>query len=506
MNTIRATRMPVSIGLLAFVTSVAMAQGSPDTISKILDEGKNRNQGPDLHQRLCRDVGPRLTGSLRLEKGYQWALNRMREIGLTGPHLEQWGTIPTAFDRGDRQSARMVSPITRSLTFTTPCWTNGTTGPVRGKAVRMPASMEELNKMKGQLKGAWVLMPKEVTMRGPDLRRPTELDNEVDKHGIAGRVYSTTGEYVWTHGTWNDYTDETRPKKPLIAITKPDFEAITGQLDAGKAPELEFDIENIITNRQMPAYNIVGEIPGTDLADEIVIVCGHFDSWNGPGSTGASDNGTGTITTLEAARILLASGAKPRRTIRFILWTGEEQGLLGSRQYVEDHAHEMDKISCVLNEDSGQNFQAAIVGLPEMMPILTKAVEPMRTAFPNMEVNAVESERFPRSGSDHVPFIMKGIPGFFLRKGGNLSYGHVWHTQNDKPSEVPPENIRQMSTNMAVLAYNIACADQMVPRVPLELTSRHVETIGGYFEEEDEHPCICGSVIEVGYTLARMGF
>src|SRR5690606_36113682 len=117
-------RIPVSITCLALMSCIASAHGDAGTIQRILQEGKERNQGPQLHERLCRDVGPRVTGSLRLEKGYQWALNRMREIGLTSPRLEQWGTIPTAWDRGSRQSARMVAPSVRKLTFTTPCWTN----------------------------------------------------------------------------------------------------------------------------------------------------------------------------------------------------------------------------------------------------------------------------------------------------------------------------------------------------------------------------------------------
>jgi Zn-dependent M28 family amino/carboxypeptidase len=348
-------------------------------------------------------------------------------------------------------------------------------------------------------------MPGEMGMRGPKLQKLTAVDKALDDAGIAGRIYKSSGELVWTHGTWNDYTEETRPKTPLLVVRKSDYEMIEYNMKKGRDPQVEVDIEHIFTYREMPQSNVIAEIVGTEKPEEVVIISGHFDSWNGPGSTGASDNGTGSSSTIEAARILKAVGAEPKRTIRFILWSGEEQGLLGSRAYVEAHKDELDNISAIFVEDSGQNWQSGVGGLPEMMPMLSEALKPMANAFDDMPVKPHEVKRLSRGGSDHGSFVNKGVPGFFLNKGGSLSYRHVWHTQNDKPSEVPEKNIRQMSTNMAVIAYNLACADDLMPRVALGRTTAH-PAVGGYFAEDDHDFCKCGQILEVGYQLSRRGF
>lgn len=462
--------------------AAARSQGDPDTIKKVIDEAKNRSQASKILNSLCDEIGGRVTGSRAIEKGYTWAMKKMISYGLTNVHLEQWGTVPLGFDRGKRQSAKMVSPYESKFEFTTNCWTVGTDKAVRGPAVAMPGSIEDIQKNSAKLKGAWVLMPTPVGMRGADMRKPTPLDLEVDKCGIAGRVYRTNGEYVWTHGVWSDYTNETRPKTPMVIIRKSDFDTVTYNLDKGRKTELEFDLENIFTARDFPCYNVVGEIKGTEKPDEVVIVSGHFDSWNGPGSTGANDDGTGVTTALEAARILVATGAKPKRTIRFILFSGEEQGLLGSAGYVEAHKDELSKISAMLHEDSGQNPHAGIAGLPEMMPILRKAVEPMATAFPEFPVEARETARMSGGGSDHGSFLAKGVPGFFLIKKNILPYLYIWHTQNDTAKQTPDPYLRQMACNMAVLSFNIACADQMLPRVPVASGSQ-----AGDHDHDHEH-------------------
>lgn len=505
-------RFCLSLTALAALVASSFAQGDPGVIQKILENGRDKSRAKAIHTELCEDVGPRLTGSRALERGTIWAIKQFTEFGLSNIQLDEWGKIPVGFDRGKRQRVRMTAPYNRDMIFSTPCWTVGTKSAVEGPVVRMPETAEDLEKVKKQLKGAWVLMPKPAGMRGPDHRKPTELDQQVDKLGIAGRVYRTDGDLVWTGGVWTDYTDETRPKTPLVVITKRDYESLTYSLDKGRVVKFEADIENIFTRREFPVSNIIAEIPGTENPDEFVIVGGHFDSWNGPGSQGASDNGTGTTAALEAARILVASGAKPKRTIRFILWTGEEQGLFGSTHYANKHKDSLDKIVAVLNEDSGQNYQAAIAGLPSMMPLLREAAAPLINAFPDMPFEVREVQRMSRSGSDHVPFIQRGVPAFFMVKGGDLSYRHVWHTQNDKHTEVPEQNLKQMATNMAVLAYNLACAEDTLPRVLASQTTMDWDAIGGAFDEHEHADsemsmhCKCGAVQELIFKLARKGF
>jgi hypothetical protein len=495
---------PALLFCALFVPSV-QAQTKPEDLQRLIEIGRDHSMAKATHTELCEKIGARLTGSLAMERATKWAVDKFKRYGVPNVYTEEWGRVPTGFDRGARQSVKMVSPYSAPFVFTTPCWTPGTRGPVRGKVIKMPMSAEEVGPLKRDLKGAWVLMPTPAGMRSADYRKPTELDRLIDDCGIAGRIYHTDGDIVWTHGTWKDYSDESRPKTPLIVIRKPDFNRLEWNMRRSKTVEVEADIENIFTRREMPCSNIIAEIPGTEKPNEVVIIGGHYDSWNGPGSQGASDNGTGSMATMEAARILIASGVKPKRTIRIILWTGEEQGLLGSTGYVEKHKDELENVVAMFNEDTGQNWEAAVPGLPEMMPMLREAAAPLANAFPGMPFEAREVERLSRSGSDHVPFVNRGVPALFLIKGGDLSYGKVWHTQNDRAEEVPDMNLRQMATNMAVLAYTFASIEGRLPRVSAALTTTGGGSLGGYFGSED-HDDDCGTIEELMFKLTRKGF
>lgn len=496
-------RVWLGFGLALGLAVSAVAQGDPATVQRILDEGKERNQAPAIHHELCTSVGARMTGSASLTRAVRWAAGKFTHFGLPWVGLDRWGETIGRFDRGPRQRVTVFVPEARNVVFTTPNWTVGTQGPVRGHVVREPETLEALVAAQAQYKGAYVLMSKTVGMRGPSLREPTELDKALDTAGIVGRVYHTDTDIVWTHGTWRDYTEETRPKTPMLVLVKDDWEALAKAADADAKPELEADVEVHFSPENERQWNVVAEIPGTEKPDEVVIVCGHLDSWNGPGSQGANDNGTGTSATLEAARILTAVGARPKRTIRFILWTGEEQGLLGSVDYVKRHLSEMPKIMAVLNEDSGPNWHAGIAGTKEMMPTLQAAVAPMADAFEGKPMQAREVPGFGRGGgSDHAPFLWQGVPAFFMQKGGNHPYRRIWHTQNDHEAETDDSNLVQMSTNLAVVSYNLACADQLLPRVVPAQEGANTGR-GAYMDEHDGHQdgCGCTKVWDTIFTV-----
>lgn len=486
---------------LACLASFCHAQGKPEVINRIIVEGKDKSQALKTINSLATEVGARVTGSKALDKGIGWAMEQFRKAGVDKVWKEKWGEIPETFDRGPHNSMRMISTYTRDMVFSTPCWTNGTNGKVTGPLVKMPASLDDLQKQKPLLKGAFVLMPANMGMRGPNWANRTDVDQALDGAGIAGRVYSSGRELVWTSGSWMTWKPDTRPKTPLIIVRQSDYDAAVYNIEKGRAPKLEAQVDNRIDPKPMPVYNVIAEIKGTEKPDEVIIICGHFDSWNGPGSQGASDNGTGTTSTLEAARILAKAKVKPKRTIRFILWTGEEQGLLGSRAYCETHKDEMGKISALLNEDSGQNPHAAILGLPAMMETLNEAVAPMKTAFPDLPVEAREVKSLPRGGSDHGSFLAKGVPGFFLVKKSIKDYGYIWHTQNDRVDQVEDLWLRQMATNLSVLAYNLAEADEMLPRVPMSATVYDPHAVGGVDpilpQKHDDHTCTCS----IGFEL-----
>jgi len=352
------------------------------------------------------------------------------------------------------------------MAFSTPAYTVGTKGPVAGPAVRMPANMDDAKKAAGSLKGAWVLMPRTVGMGSANLSRPNDLDKFVDSCGIAGRIYSTNHQTsVWTHGSWTAYTKETRLKTPLVTISKGDYGLVEYNMAKGRNPVLEFSIDQRVEDRPTPLYNVVAEIRGSINPSEYVVISGHFDSWDGFGSQGAMDNGTGSSMVLELARVFAKLKIRPLRSIRFILWSGEEQGLLGSRGYTEKHKDELEKIQAVFVEDHGQNPYQAIVVQEDMKPYFESVVARLATAYPEFPFALQTTQRLPAGGSDHGSFIARGVPGFQLQKAeGPVKYAEIWHTQLDQIRYVQRRCIAQNATYVGVLAYQLANMQQRLPK------------------------------------------
>ena len=425
----------------------------------------------------------------------------------------------------------------RDLAFTTLAWVHGTEGTVRGHVVRMPETPEEFESVKDKLKGAWVLRKAVVTpgrtdMRGVgssmsdrvlalhgerkglstedlgvrerDVERFDSLREELKPYldaGIMGFVSSSRDERVWTTSVrrWRETAAADAPREVEVSISLPDYDYVNSRIADGDDVFMEFDLKHTLKAGPIPVYNTIAEIPGTDKADEVVIVSGHMDSWNGPGSQGATDNGTGTSVTLEAARILMAAGAKPRRTIRFVLWTGEEQGLLGSGSYVDRNADALPKISAVFVDDGGTNYEGGLGCTDAMAPMLAAATAPVNGLFFDsvdgkpLNVNIRPGgEDFKQSGgSDHASFVRKGVPGFFWDEIGRAEYGHGWHTQFDKLDLAIPEYLRQSATCAAITAYNLACADEMLPRWEMKEPAegeRRERGAGGAGGREDTRP------------------
>lgn len=501
----------------------AVSQGqSPKMIEKIVDEGRDRSQVVSLLRHLTKEIGARATGTPELDQAQSFVMNKLIEWGCSNVRLERYGEFDVRFRRGDRMSARMflgpapvewynlrwtdrpsVGPQTewfwetpkrsefrapglgmadvraetdtptqlrrwlpwqKEIVFSTPNWSPGTDGPVRGAAILEPQSIAELEAVRHRLRGAWIVMRDPVGMRGP---RPSDkpLDGMLDGAGIAGRVFSTNSDLVWTHGQPGDATRDRLPTQVLVSISRPDYKIIRQHLAAGSDVQLEFDIENVFTRGPMPLFNVMGDIVGTEKPDEFVILSAHLDSWNGPGSEGASDNGTGTMVMLEAMRILRACQVRPKRTIRLVLWGGEEQGLLGSRAYVEKHKAELDKISAVFNDDAGSNYQGGLRILKEWEPFFAPLADAMNRAFPGMPFKLEFMETMSRGGgSDHAAFLQVGVPGLHWFETGRQDYRHIWHTQNDTFENAIPEYLVQSATNSALAAYLLAMNPNLLPR------------------------------------------
>lgn len=458
-------RLRLSLAALTLVVaSPVFAQGDPNTLQRIIDEAKNRNQVMDHLTYLTQQIGHRLTGSPNLQRACEWTVKKFKEYGLTNVHMERWGEIPVGFHRGKGGFGRMVKPFVANFQYTSPSWTPGTDGPLRAPAVLEPTTMEEYEKVKDKLKGAWLLTKRPAQRRG-GTTEPTELEKLVDASGFAGKVFGSRNELVITSGRFNDLKWEDLPKERRVTIRKSDFDRVLYNLGRGLDVMLEFNLDQKFIKGPMPVFNVIADIKGTEKPDEVVIVSGHLDSWDGPGTEGCCDNGTGTMVALETARVLMKSGAKPKRTIRFIMWTGEEQGLYGSRRYVEMHKNELDKISAVLVDDGGTNYQGGMTCVAAMEPMLRAAQAPMTGTFANMPFEIRVSERMPRGGgSDHAPFNQVGVPGFFWFETGRANYNYVHHTQHDKLSMAIPEYLVQSVCNSAVMSYNLACADTLLPR------------------------------------------
>lgn len=487
-----------------------ISMGDPAVVKAILEEGKGRNQVMKHLRHLTQGIGPRLTGSTNAETANNWTRDQFASWGLQNAHLDKWGEIPVRFDRGPSHGKVMMRRTLRGggdtqyesirdMELTWQAWAIGTEGPVRGPVVKEPQNAEEFLAAQGKLEGAWVLLkaPPAVGQRGirdrvgtryqigRDARRKvaegTSIENlsipeRLSLEPIAGYIATSSDERVWTGGApgWRNLDADNIPQGPQVVVRRSDYDFLNSRVADGDPVEAEFDLQATFTKGPIPVYNTIAEIPGTEKPEEVVIISGHLDSWNGPGSQGTTDNGTGSSVTLEAARILMAVGAKPKRTIRFILWTGEEQGLLGSRAYVEAQKDNLAKISAVFVDDGGTNYEGGIPAADSQVDYLAAATAPTNNQFYseidkkylNVNIRKQGEMRTGGGGSDHQSFIQAGVPGFFWDEVGRAEYGYGWHTQNDKYELAIEEYLVQSSTNAAIVAYRLACAPEMLARTP----------------------------------------
>ena len=290
-----------------------------------------------------------------------------------------------------------------------------------------------------------------------------------------GFVSSSKDERVWTTSSnnWRERKLADYPQDIEINVRQSDYDYLSSRAYEGVDIEVEFDLQNNLIAGPFPVYDVIAEIPGTEKPDEVVIISAHIDSWDGPGSQGTTDNGTGTSVTIEAARILMAAGVKPKRTIRFALWSGEEQGLLGSRAYIESLSEEeLSKISAAFVDDGGTNTEGGIPAADYMVDYLAAATAPTNGVFYsdtdgkflNVNIRPTGNKIDTHGGSDHASFNKVGVPGFFWDEVGRANYGFGWHTQNDRIDLAIEEYLMQSATNAAIVAYNLANAPDLLPR------------------------------------------
>ncbi len=456
---------------------VAPEEGVQD---KVIELGAQDNRVMEGLHYLVNVIGPRLTSSHNDHIACEWAKGQLEAAGLQNVVMEAAGEFPVAFHRGP-WSGKMIAPEEMVLEFGTPAWSAGTRGVVTGLAMVPPASIEGLDP--ADYAGAWILgaaggggrregrgqgqmTPEQRAEMQERRQAQREVQTFLTDAGVAGFITPTRNKYITTNG--NARIDPNKlPTTPQINMMKDHYDAVMAQIEAGKEVKLQFDIRNHFEKGPAKFYNVYGDIVGTDFPDEYVIIGGHIDSWDG--ATGTTDNGMGAATTMEAARLLVASGAKPRRTIRFMLWSGEEQGLLGSKAYVEKNPELLEKISAVLVYDGGPNAISSLPTTKAMHSQMEQAFASVVGLNPELPFELKQQEKgLPRGiGSDHESFLPKGVPAFFWTQEGRADWRHGIHTQFDTYDLAIPEYLEHSVVVIALGAFGLANLDGLLDRTEL---------------------------------------
>ncbi len=443
--------------VVATPPAAAAASTEAEVVAALIDEGLNRSQVMEHLDYLVNRIGPRLTSSDKLTTACEWARDQLQSWGWDA-RLEPWGTFPVGFNRGS-WSGRMIAPESLSLTIGTAAWSAGTKGRMKGPAILAPMTDQDLAS-KARYAGHWVLVPaREFDPATPDLR--DRRRDFLKDAGILGLVSSTGGPLVRTGGNY-DISYDRLPTDIRINVIEEHFLVMRKHLEAGTPVELEFDIRNHFKKGPIQLYNVVADLKGTEKPDEYVIFGGHIDSWDG--AAGTTDNGTGTSSSLEAARILAKVGARGKRTIRIMLWSGEEQGLLGSAAWVKANQDVLPKVSAVYVHDGGTNYVSGIGGTKAQIDDFKKVFAPVFTLSPDMKFSVNEVEGLSGGGSDHGSFLAMGVPGFFWNQSGRSDYFYGWHTQYDTYDIAIPDYQRHTATVVAVGAYGTANLDGLLSR------------------------------------------
>lgn len=481
----RPIRLALLLPALVVASSHAFAQ-EPSVETKgatlaILDEIDKKSELMANLEHLCDMIGPRLTGSPNLKRANEWTRDRFKEYGLENAHLESW-KIARGWTRGP-SSGRIVSPTTQRLWVESAGWSPSTKGPLRGPVIYVKAETpEDFDAFKGKLKGAWVVYQASTVQPSPKNPNPTgspgasprpagaprdfeammafvkKFKDFLAAEGAAGLLRESNKEHglIDMTGATLDFTISQMPE---AFLSNESYGLIWRLLKRGPV-ELEIDLKNEITDGEVEVYNTVAELRGTEKPEEVVLIGGHLDSWDL--GTGATDNGTGTMAVLEAARALKAAGVKPRRTIRFVLFTGEEQGLHGSKQYVKAHESEMAKISAVLVHDMGTGRVTSIglQGRYDLREPMDAIVAPFQK-----ELKLEELSMRKMGGTDHLSFLPHGVPAFAVVQDP-AEYRKTHHTESDTFDKVYPDEVTQGAKVLAAWAYNVAMKPDLLPRDP----------------------------------------
>jgi hypothetical protein len=504
----RSTKLAIAVLVfllaLPVVGQVQDEKVDLDAIYRIKEEGLNRSQVMDILSYLTDVYGARLTGSPQIKAAGEWARKKLNEWELAQVNLETWGP----FGRGwtnEKFYGRVLSTTNFPVIAYPKAWTPGTNGPVTADVLSAVINNEQdFDKFRGQLRGKYVLttamrdVPAQFEAPG---RRLTDeelgtLSNQPIQTGQRGggpgqnnqrfnerrlRFYldegvvatidpgAGSGGTVFVQGGGGrTASDPPVPAQVVMAVEH--YGRIWRLLDKKIPVRLEMDIQNKFYDDDLNSFNVVGEIPGTDKADELVMLGAHFDSWHT--GTGATDNAAGSAVMMEAVRILKATGLKMRRTVRIGLWTGEEEGILGSRAYVTAHfADRRDMklkpshagFSGYFNVDNGTGAIRGVYlqGNEAAAPIFRSWMQPFRNL--GMTTLAIRNT----GGTDHLSFDAVGLPGFQFIQDPVEYNSRTHHSNMDVYERVQAADMMKNAVIVASFVYHAANRDEKLPRKPL---------------------------------------
>lgn len=530
-----------------------------DPIARIKDEGMNRSQVMQTLSYLSDVIGPRLTNSPGMKRANEWTRDQMTKWGMQNSHLEAWGPFGRGWTL-KRFSAEVVEPLSIPLIAYPKAWSPGTNGVVNGQVVYLDATdAAGLEKYRGKLKGAIVLIApirKIDAHFDPQSTRLTEkellaLANAPDPASLPPRLQAQAtpeflaqlllnlrkAKFIADEGaammlepgrgdggtifvqqatvppasipetldasTFQSFRsrgiapyDKNAPTfPPQVVLSGEHYNRIMRMLQAGESVRMTVNLEVQFQDQDLMGYNTIAEIPGSDLKDEVVIIGGHLDSWHG--GTGATDNASGCAVAMEAARILMASNLKPRRTIRVGLWGGEEQGLFGSRAHVKQHFGEIvqptpqptppgasegrpttaptpaprgrlvtkpayDKFAGYFNLDNGTGKIRGVYlqGNEAVRPLFRSWLMPFR------DMGAQTLSISNTGGTDHLAFDAIGLPGFQFIQDEVEYETRTHHSNQDVFDRIQADDMKQAATIMAAFAYQAAMSNEKLPRKP----------------------------------------
>lgn len=495
--------------------AVTSAPAQDAAVNKIIEIGQTDNQVMNHLDILSNRIGGRVIGSDAYDNAVDWVASKFREWGLE-VEIQEAGTLPVGFNRGP-WFGKLLGENSMDLHFATPSYTSGTKGVQRGHVLIEPRTQEEFNRMKGQLNGAWVLVngtnvgwPIDRTAKGDSIRQATIAQNkeieqknneiqeanwtnqtntpllpyndevpalfyrEMCEAGVLGFIQSAQVPLraLYDKAVMNDptFTFDNLPAVCDIKLDENQYAVIKQMAKERRTFFLEFDIRNHFRMGPVKYHNVIGKIKGTKYPDEYVMASGHLDAFDI--ATGGVDCGSGVTPVMEAARMVMKSGARPKRTLLFCAFAGEEFGLLGSTAYVKANKDKLGKISNLFNRDGGPTPPVGIRVPKAMYADFVKICSPLVRINPDFpfEVTEVPARTRPTQpgGTDASVFAIEGVPtiNFVERdvKGYNFSYGEIWHTERDTYSKSIPEYQEHAATVMATVMLGVANLDHQLSR------------------------------------------